>query len=57
MQEEMKEEQITDKEYVSSEDSTVADWNLSQTELSLEGMDNPFKDRWKHIEKTYYGKS
>ena len=44
-------------EYMSSGDSTVDDWNLSQTELSLEGMDNPFKDKWRNQEKKYYSTS
>jgi hypothetical protein len=30
---------------------------ISENDVNLEGMDDPFKDRWKSIEKKYFLKS
>ncbi len=34
------------------------DWeNISESEIIMEGMDDPFKNRWRNIEKKYYDES
>ena len=36
-----------------SENSTVDDWDMSQLEISLDGVDNPFKESFRNVEKRY----
>ena len=38
-----------------SDQSAFDDWeNISQSEVNLDGMEDPFKEKWRTLEKKHY---
>jgi len=56
-------EQLDSKSVSKKGNSGGSSWNfdewekVSESEINLEGMEDPFKDKWKNLEKKYFEES